>query len=53
MGNYWRHGSPDADGDLFIVDRKDDMIITGGTNVYPAEVEKVLLTAPGVKDVAL
>lgn len=43
----------DADGDLFIVDRKDDMIITGGTNVYPAEVEKVLLTAPGVKDVAV
>ena len=29
------------------------MIITGGTNVYPAEVEKVLLAVPGVKDVAV
>jgi long-chain acyl-CoA synthetase len=43
----------DEDGDFYIVDRKNDMIITGGTNVYPAEVEKVLLAVPGVKDVAV
>lgn len=43
----------DEDGDFFIVDRKNDMIITGGTNVYPAEVEKVILTVPGVQDVAV
>lgn len=43
----------DEEGDFFIVDRKNDMIITGGTNVYPIEVEKVVLTAPGVRDVAV
>jgi len=43
----------DEDGDFYIVDRKNDMIITGGINVYPAEVEKVILTMPEVRDVAV
>lgn len=43
----------DEDGDFFIVDRKNDMIITGGTNVYPIEIEKVIITIDGVKDVAV
>jgi long-chain acyl-CoA synthetase len=40
----------DADGFFFIVDRKDDMIITSGFNVYPSEVEAALKTHPGVAD---
>jgi len=43
-------GYLDADGFLFIVDRVKDMIITGGTNVYPAEVEAILLANPKVGD---
>jgi long-chain acyl-CoA synthetase len=43
----------DADGYLFIADRKVDMIITGGANVYPAEVEQVLYGHPAVLDVAV
>lgn len=43
----------DEEGDFFIVDRKNDMIITGGSNVYPAEVEKVVLAVPGVRDAAV
>ncbi len=39
-------GHLDADGYLFISDRAKDMIITGGTNVYPAEIEAVLLEHP-------
>jgi acyl-CoA synthetase (AMP-forming)/AMP-acid ligase II len=41
------------DGMLTIVDRSKDMIITGGLNVYPAEVERVLRDLPGVEDVAV
>ena len=41
-------GTRDADGYLYIVDRKKDMIIRGGFNVYPRELEEVLLTHPGV-----
>ena len=40
-------GHLDDDGYLFISDRAKDMIITGGINVYPAEIEAVLLTHPG------
>jgi long-chain acyl-CoA synthetase len=40
----------DAEGFFFIVDRKDDMIITSGFNVYPSEVEAVLKAHPGVAD---
>jgi long-chain acyl-CoA synthetase len=41
-------GIRDADGYLYIVDRKKDMIIRGGFNVYPRELEEVLLTHPAV-----
>lgn len=40
----------DADGYFFIVDRRDEMIITSGFNVYPSEVEAVLKAHPGVAD---
>ena len=43
-------GYLDDDGYLFIADRAKDMIITGGTNVYPAEVEGVLLDHPAVHE---
>jgi long-chain acyl-CoA synthetase len=46
-------GYLDEDGYLFIVDRAKDMIITGGVNVYPQEVEAVLLAHPSVADVAV
>ena len=46
-------GHLDDDGFLFISDRAKDMIITGGTNVYPAEVEAVLLGHPAVADVVV
>jgi fatty-acyl-CoA synthase len=53
----WFHtgdvGIRDADGYFFIVDRKKDMIISGGENVYPAEVEDALYRHPGVKEVAV
>ncbi len=43
----------DADGYLFIADRRTDLIITGGVNVYPAEVESALLEHAAVADVAV
>ena len=46
-------GYVDADGYLFIVDRKSDMVISGGVNIYPAEIEAVLITMPGVGDCAV
>jgi acyl-CoA synthetase (AMP-forming)/AMP-acid ligase II len=46
-------GSLDDDGFLFIRDRIKDMIITGGENVYPAEVETVLAAHPDIADVAV
>jgi fatty-acyl-CoA synthase len=53
----WHHtgdiGYLDADNFLFIVDRAKDMIITGGFNVYSAEVEQVLLAHPAVQDCAV
>ncbi|MEP7740256.1 long-chain fatty acid--CoA ligase, partial [Nocardioides sp. 31GB23] len=46
-------GYIDDDGYVYIVDRKKDMIITGGFNVYPAEVEAALLAMPQVRDCAV
>jgi fatty-acyl-CoA synthase len=43
----------DEDGYLYIMDRKKDMIISGGENIYPAEVEDSLLAHPKVADVAV
>jgi 2-furoate---CoA ligase len=43
-------GELDADGDLYLVGRIDDMIISGGENVYPLEVEEWLLRYPGVDE---
>ena len=43
----------DEDGYIYVVDRKKDMIISGGENIYCAEVENVLATHPKVADVAL
>jgi len=42
--------SIDANGYIRVIDRLKDMIITGGENVYPAEVEKILHTHPDVKE---
>ena len=46
-------GYLDADGYLFMSDRKIDMIISGGVNIYPAEIEAVLTTHPAVTDAAV
>ncbi len=46
-------GYLDEDGFLFITDRSANVIISGGVNIYPAEVEAVLLQHPAVKDVAV
>ncbi len=53
----WFHpgdlGYLDEDGFLYIVDRVKDMVLTGGENVYPAEVESALFQHPAVADVAV
>jgi long-chain acyl-CoA synthetase len=46
-------GYLDEDGYLFLRDRKSDMIISGGVNIYPAEIESVLVTHPAVRDAAV
>jgi long-chain acyl-CoA synthetase len=43
----------DQDGFLFLCDRKADVIVSGGVNIYPAEIEGVLITHPRVVDVAV
>ena len=55
-GEWFRSGDVglfDDNGYLFIVDRIKDMIITGGENVYPREVEEVLYTRPEVQECAV
>jgi acyl-CoA synthetase (AMP-forming)/AMP-acid ligase II len=53
----WHHtgdvGFMDEDGFVYIVDRLKDMIITGGFNVYPAEVEAILMQHPAIQDCAV
>ena len=46
-------GYIDADGYVFICDRKRDMVISGGVNIYPAEIEAALHAVPGVHDCAV
>jgi long-chain acyl-CoA synthetase len=46
-------GYVDADGYLFICDRASDMVISGGVNIYPAEIEHQLVRYPGVADCAV
>jgi long-chain acyl-CoA synthetase len=46
-------GSLDADGFLTLKDRSKDLVISGGSNIYPREVEEVLLLTPGVAEVSV
>ncbi|WP_137753741.1 long-chain-fatty-acid--CoA ligase [Sphingopyxis sp. L1A2A] len=57
LAGGWLHtgdvGYRDADGFYFVHDRIKDMIVSGGENVYPAEVESAIMGCPGVADVAV
>jgi long-chain acyl-CoA synthetase len=57
LGDGWLNtgdvGRLDADGYLYIVDRKKDIIISGGENIYARDVEDVLLAHPGVREAAV
>jgi long-chain acyl-CoA synthetase len=57
LRNGWLHtgdvGHLDEDGYLYITDRKKDMVISGGANIYPREVEEVICTHPAVHEVAV
>ena len=46
-------GYLDEEGYLFLCDRKRDMVISGGVNIYPAEIEAALLALSGVRDCAV
>lgn len=52
-GTYGDMGSLDGDGFLFMSDRRTDLIISGGVNIYPQEAENILLTHPSVEDAAV
>ncbi len=52
-GTYGDMGRMDEDGYLYLSDRRADLIISGGVNLYPAEIENVLSTHPSVQDVAV
>ncbi len=57
MKNGWLHtgdiGRRDADGYVYILDRKKDMVISGGWNIYPKEIEAAIHEHPAVADVAV
>jgi long-chain acyl-CoA synthetase len=57
LANGWLHtgdlGLLDAQGYLTLVDRSKDLIISGGSNIYPREIEEVLLRHPQVREVAV
>jgi long-chain acyl-CoA synthetase len=57
LKNGWLHtgdlGRFDEDGYVYIIERKNDMIISGGVNVYPREIEEILYTNPAVSEVSV
>jgi long-chain acyl-CoA synthetase len=57
LKNGWLHtgdvGAQSADGYLYLKDRSKDLIISGGSNIYPREVEEVLLRHPAVQEASV
>ena len=57
LRNGWLHtgdmGTMDSDGYIYIVDRKKEMLLVHGMNVYPREIEEVLYQSPGVAEAAV
>ena len=57
VGRQWLHtgdlGRLDAEGFLYIVDRKKDMILSGGQNIYPADIESVMREHSAIAQVAV